>query len=87
MTTAELYQSLGVSGYEHEACWRKNGVFQDQREILCAAADCIARGVDCEPVRAKLTLSRTPRHALIPPAQREHPPQRGRALRLLNTEH
>jgi hypothetical protein len=27
MTTAELYQALGVSGYEHEACWRRNGVF------------------------------------------------------------
>ncbi len=23
MTTAELYQALGVSGYEHEACWRR----------------------------------------------------------------
>ena len=31
-----------------------------QREILCAGADCIARGVDCDPRRAKLPLSRTP---------------------------
>ena len=23
MTTEEVYQSLGVSGYEHESCWRK----------------------------------------------------------------
>ena len=27
MTTRELYSSIGVSGYEHQQCWRKDGVF------------------------------------------------------------
>ena len=27
MTTKELYSSIGVSGYEHQQCWRKDGVF------------------------------------------------------------
>ena len=27
MTTKELYRSIGVSGYEHQQCWRKDGVF------------------------------------------------------------
>ena len=27
MTTRELYSSIGVSGYEHEGCWRKDGIF------------------------------------------------------------
>ena len=25
MTTKELYRSIGVSGYEHQQCWRKDG--------------------------------------------------------------
>jgi hypothetical protein len=40
---------------------------KEQREILCATADCIARGVDCDRGRAKLALSRTPRHATDSP--------------------
>ena len=27
MTTKELYSAIGVAGYEHLACWRKDGVF------------------------------------------------------------
>jgi transposase len=27
MTTRELYSSIGVTGYEHQQCWRKDGVF------------------------------------------------------------
>lgn len=27
MTTKLLYKTLGVSGYEHQACWRKEGTF------------------------------------------------------------
>lgn len=27
MSTSQLYRDLGVSGYEHEACCRKDGVF------------------------------------------------------------
>jgi hypothetical protein len=38
-----------------------------QREILCAAADCIVRVVDCDPGRAKLALSRTPGRATDSP--------------------
>jgi hypothetical protein len=36
----------------HSAFFR--GQKKDQREILCATADCIARGVHCDPRRAKL---------------------------------
>ena len=28
MTTRELDRSLGVSGYEYQGCWRKDGIFQ-----------------------------------------------------------
>ena len=27
MITRKLYSSKGVSGYEHEGCWRKDGKF------------------------------------------------------------
>ena len=27
LTTTELYQAMGVSGYKHVGCWRKVGVF------------------------------------------------------------
>ena len=27
MTTRELYSSIGVSGYDHQDCWRKDGIF------------------------------------------------------------
>jgi len=27
MTTRELYRSIGVSGYEHQPCWRRDGFF------------------------------------------------------------
>ncbi len=37
--------------------------FLDQGEILCAAADGIAGGLDCDRGRAKLLLSRTVRQA------------------------
>jgi hypothetical protein len=38
-----------------------------QREILCAAADWIARGVDSDRGRAQLAMSRTPLHATDSP--------------------
>ena len=52
MTTAEWYQALGVSGYEHEACWQKNGVFHlrmrapasSYRCPQCGNRDVIRRG-------------------------------------------
>ena len=43
----------------HSAFFR--GQKKDQREILCAAADCMAAGVDCDRGRAKLPLSRAVR--------------------------
>jgi hypothetical protein len=54
MTTAELYQALGVSGYKHEACWRKNGVFHlrmrapasSDRCPQCGNRDVIRRGLN-----------------------------------------
>ena len=49
----------------HSAFFR--GQKKDQREILCATADCIARGVHCDRGRAKLPLSRTLRHATDSP--------------------
>ena len=32
MTTRELYSSIGVSCYEHQACWRKGGIFHIQMD-------------------------------------------------------
>ncbi len=32
MTTRELDSSRGVSGYEHQACWRKGRIFHIQME-------------------------------------------------------
>ncbi len=52
MAKTELYQALGVSGYKHEACWRKNGVFHlrmrapasSYRCPQCGNRDVIRRG-------------------------------------------
>ncbi len=52
MPTAELYQALGVSGYEHEDCWRKDRVFHlrmrapasSDRCPQCGNRDVIRRG-------------------------------------------
>ncbi len=33
MTTRELYGSIGVSGYEHQQCWRKDGFFSMARLV------------------------------------------------------
>jgi len=35
-----LYQALGVSGYEHEACWRKNGVFHLGMRVPASSYRC-----------------------------------------------
>ena len=32
MTTRELYSSIGASGYEHQDCWRKGGIFHIRME-------------------------------------------------------
>jgi len=48
-----------------------------QREILCGAADCIVRVVDCDPGRAKLALSRMPVSPLDRPARPEPRPPKG----------
>ena len=37
MTTKDLYSSIGVSGYEHQQCWRKDGVFHQR---MSAPASC-----------------------------------------------
>ena len=43
MTTKELYSSIGVSGYEHQQCWRKDGVFH----LRMAAPACCYRCQQC----------------------------------------
>ncbi|MEY4187200.1 MAG: hypothetical protein RIT02_2234, partial [Planctomycetota bacterium] len=48
-----------------------------QREILCLAADCFVRVVDCDPGRAKLALSRMPVSPLDRPVRREPRPPEG----------
>ena len=53
-----------------------------QREILCLAADCFVRVVDCDPGRAKLALSRMPVSPLDRPARRWPRPPKRRSLAL-----
>ena len=43
MTTRELYRSIGVSGYEHHQCWRKDGFFF----LRLAAPDTCLRCPQC----------------------------------------
>ena len=43
MTTRELYRSIGVSGYEHQQCWRKDGFFF----LRLAAPDTCLRCPQC----------------------------------------
>ena len=60
MTTRELYSSIGVSGYEHEGCWRKDGIFHIQMEAppschkcpKCGNRDVIHRGTFTRVVHA-----------------------------------
>ena len=40
MTTRELYSSIGVSGYEHEGCWRKDGIFHIRMEAPPSCDKC-----------------------------------------------
>lgn len=40
MTTRELYSSIGVSGYEHQDCWRKDGKFHIRMEAPAACHKC-----------------------------------------------
>jgi len=40
MTTKELYSSIGVSGYEHQGCWRKGGIFHIRMEAPLSCHKC-----------------------------------------------
>ena len=40
MTTRELYSSIGVSGYEHQGCWRKDGEFHIRMEAPATYHKC-----------------------------------------------
>ncbi len=40
MTTAALYSSIGVSGYEHQDCWRKSGMFQIRMRVSSKCHKC-----------------------------------------------
>ena len=40
MTTRELYRSIGVSGYEHQVCWRKDGIFYFRMEAPLSCHKC-----------------------------------------------
>ena len=40
MTTKELYQGLGVSGYEHVAIWRNDGVFHLRMAVPASSLRC-----------------------------------------------
>ena len=40
MTAGELYQALGASGYEHEASWRKGGVFHIRMRVPALSYRC-----------------------------------------------
>ena len=40
MTTRELYSSIGVSGYEHQGCWRKDGKFHIRMEAPATCHKC-----------------------------------------------
>ena len=68
MTTRELDSSIGVSGYEHQACWRKGGIFHIQMEgpqschkcPKCGDRNVIHRGTFDRMVRApRIGLDRT----------------------------
>ena len=68
MTTRELYSSIGVSCYEHQACWRKGGIFHIQMEgpqschkcPKCGDRNVIHRGTFDRMVRApRIGLDRT----------------------------
>ncbi len=37
MTTQEVYSSTGVTGYDHQSCWQKDGQFHRRMGI---AATC-----------------------------------------------
>ena len=53
MTTRELYHGIGISGYEHVDCWRKEGVFHLRMRVpassyrcpQCGNRDVIRRGL------------------------------------------
>ena len=68
MTTRELYSSIGVSGYEHQGCWRKGGIFHIRMEApmschkcpKCGDRDVIHRGTFDRMVHApRIGLDRT----------------------------
>ena len=68
MTTRELYSSIGVSGYEHQGCWRKGGIFHIRMEAPLSCHKCpkcgdrkvIHRGTFDRVVRApRIGLDRT----------------------------
>lgn len=40
MTTRELYSAIGVSGYEHQGCWRKDGAFHIRMEAPQSSHKC-----------------------------------------------
>ena len=66
MTTKELYRSIGVSGYEHQQCWRNDGVFHLRMSApascyrcpQCGSREVIHRGTVTEssmPLRSAWT--------------------------------
>jgi transposase len=68
MTTRELYSSIGASGYEHQACWRKGGIFHIRMKApsschkcpKCGNRDVIHRGTFDRIVHApRIGLDRT----------------------------
>ena len=68
MTTRELYSSIGASGYEHQGCWRKGGIFHIRMEAplschkcpKCGDRNVIHRGTFDRVVRApRIGLDRT----------------------------
>lgn len=76
MTTKVLYSAIGVSGYEHQNCWRSDGVFHIQMEApvschkcpKCGSREVIHRGtidrvVHAPPIGLERTLLfiKTPR--------------------------
>ena len=40
MTTRELFSSIGVSGYGHQGCWRKGGIFHIRMEAPLSCHRC-----------------------------------------------
>ena len=68
MTTQALYSSIGASGYEHQGCWRKGGIFHIRMEAPLSCHKCpkcgdrkvIHRGTFDRVVRApRIGLDRT----------------------------